>query len=333
MFICIGCSSVVQPSVEEPPAPEYIPDEGYNDLLYDSAGGGSNTMTPHAPLAENPRGFQLQTGSEIYSTEDQADDQKNPDNDDPLYKSNRIRSREGRFGVSAPVMNINHDTLRDFRLGKSFHSRDIKNARIYVDIEKTEGGKHYYQGEVTFSYNDSGAGKVPYTEFSSGQGDSAKYNVWFSKNGQNIFHGFFQENEGSLVLVVDRQTRVLQNPDNSNNLNPENLRGGSIWIMMFRTTFRGATSCSNRNQYYVSDYNKRLGYGVERLPSVNQLPVKCWFKTIGPYDCRTWRVGRGVDTFRAIEPDGNCYTKLGDFEGLDITEAFNVEDFSNLAIY
>lgn len=331
IFVCVF---LIQCFEEEFPTPTYSQEEGYNDLGQpDGIGAGGNTVTPNAPVANNASGFQPQAGNETYSTEDREDDKNNPNNDDPLYKSNNIRSREGRWGTSAPVMSFNHDALEDFRLGRPFSSRDIKNMRIYVDLEKSGGSRPYYQGIVTLSYNDSGSGNVPYARFSSGQDDNARYNVWFRDSGENVFHGFFQENEGALILVVDRQTRVLQSPDDGDNFNPDNLRGGSIWIMMFRTTFRGATSCSNHSQLYVSDYNKGLPFGVERLPLVSQLPVKCWFKTIGPYDCRTWRTDRGVDTFRAVEPDDNCYMKLGDFEGLDITEAFSVEDFSNLAIH
>ena len=328
IFVCVF---LIQ-CFEETPVPTYSKDEGYNDLEpYDGVGGGSNTVTPHAPVANNTRGFQPQTGSEVYSTEDEEDDKNNPDND-PLYKSDNIRSREGRYGTSAPVVSFDYDTLEDFRLGRPFRSTDIKNMRIYVDMERAGGSRAYYQGKVTLSYNDSRSG-VPYTQFSSGQDDNAQYNIWFRKSGKEVFHGFFQENEGSLILVVDRQTKLLQNPDDSNSVNPDNLRGGSIWVMMFRTTFRGATSCSNHSQPYISEYNKNLLFNVEPLPTLSQLPVKCWFKTIGPYDCRTWRTDRSVDTSRAVEPDDNCYAKLGDFEGLDITEAFNVGDFSNLVIH
>ena len=328
VFICV----VLIQCFEESPTPTYSQAEGYNDLTPDGVGGGSShTVTPHAPAANNAGGFQPQAGTDDYSTADQDDDESNPNNDDPLYKSDNIRSREGRWGISAPVIRFNSNTLEEFRLDESFRSRDIKNMRVYVALQKADGP--YYQGRVTLSYNDAGRRKVPFTQFSSGSDENAQYNAWFRAGSKRVFHGFFQENEGALILVVDRQTRVLRNADDNNNVNPDNLRGGSIWIMMFRTTFRGATSCSNHSQPYISHYNDGLSYGVERLPLVSDLPVKCWFKRIGPYDCRTWRTDQGVDTFRAVEPDDNCYAKLGDFEGLDITKAFNVRDFSNLAIH
>ena len=323
VFICFFFIQCIETSE---PAPSST-----NDLVnMGGVGGGSHTVTPDSPPANNARGFQPEAGTEVYSSEDKEDDVKNPDNDDPLYKSDRIRSREGRWGISAPVVSFNQNVLEDFRLGNPFRSRDIGNMRIYVDMEKAGAGA-YYEGSVTLSYNDSER-NVPYTQFYSGENDNARYNIWFRKNGKIAFHGFFQENEGSLILVVDRQTRVLQNPDDSNSDNPDNLRGGSIWIMMFRTTFRGTTSCSNRSQSYISEYNRSLSPFEERLPLLSELSVKCWFKTLGPYDCRTWRSGDSVDPFKAIEPDDNCYAKLGDFEGLDIPEAFNVRDFNNLVI-
>ncbi|MCB0411829.1 MAG: hypothetical protein KDD22_04845, partial [Bdellovibrionales bacterium] len=48
----------------------------------------------------------------------------------------------------------------------------------------------------------------------------------------------------------------------------------------------------------------------------------CWFISLGPYDCRAWTDGNGVDSDKAVLPD-NGYKKLGDFEGLNLKKAFN----------
>ncbi|MCB0406617.1 MAG: hypothetical protein KDD34_00355, partial [Bdellovibrionales bacterium] len=60
------------------------------------------------------------------------------------------------------------------------------------------------------------------------------------------------------------------------------------------------------------------------LPGFGSPRTYCWFISIGPYDCRTWKNGYGVDTTRAINPDSD-YKLLGSFQGLNINDAFNDE--------
>ena len=57
---------------------------------------------------------------------------------------------------------------------------------------------------------------------------------------------------------------------------------------------------------------------------------KCWRISDGPYDCRTWRKGKGVHTYQAIEPDDDCYEKMAEFEGLHVPDAFNVNSAEEL---
>ena len=336
-FFFFSCICVLfiqcQPNTQQRQSTEAPPPGGGAAAAQPADGANTNAtegdaVSPEAPPANNLQGFIPETGQLQYSRSDEADDSSSNSND-PLYKSSAIRSREGRWGSSAPMKSFDSEVLEDYRLGNPFNSRHIKNMRVYVDMEQAGSDRRYYSGKVTISYNDSQAKQIRFTRFYSGEGDNAKYNVWFRKNNKLVFHGFFQENEGSLILVVDRQTRVLRDPDAART-NPDNLRGGSVWIMMFKTTFSGATSCTNQGQDYVSVYNKNLPFGAEKLLTVNQLKHKCWFKTRGPYDCRTWRHGNTVNTFQAVEPNDRCYSKLGEFQGLDIPSAFNVRDFNNL---
>lgn len=51
-------------------------------------------------------------------------------------------------------------------------------------------------------------------------------------------------------------------------------------------------------------------------------PTYCWFVSFGPYDCRAWPLGWGVNTTAGVYPD-NGYTRLGTFSGVPTTSAFN----------
>ncbi len=237
-----------------------------------------------------------------------------------------VSENEAKWGTSAPITITNSLIFEDFRLGVPVNSmNDIQNLRVYVKLGKVSGQK-YYAGRVTIAYEDYGREK-PFRNisFQSGNGANAKYNVWLKKTK---FHGFFQENNGALILVIDRITSIRPNPDAPAVMS----YGGSIWTMQFRTTFRGQNSCNNRDQKYVFQYNQNPP-GGELIPMLSERNRKCWFLTIGPFDCRTWRHGKGVNTFKAVEPDDNCYSKLGTFEGLDIPKAFGVSAISNLATY
>ena len=274
-------------------------------------------------------------------------------NDDcPLCKSPQVLELEEKHGTSAPVTITNRNAFEDFRLGVPINSMDdIEDPRVYVKLNKT--GSNYYGGDATILYWDydrNPTGDKPRgAKLSSGNGDDARYNVWFRKNGKSNYHGFFQENAGSIILVIDSKTPVVTDPDNPA---PNILYSGSIWNMQFRMTFRNRNSC-NSDQIYVEHYIKAQsnfcsGKGSPPPPpfdpstdcqSDNQFtPLsgrnkKCWEFDTGPFDCRTWRSGNGVATFKAVTPDDSCYTKLGTFQGLDILKAFGVSKMSDIRVH
>jgi hypothetical protein len=147
----------------------------------------------------------------------------------------------------------------------------------------------------------------------SGVSDSS-LNKWFVSNGQQVFHGIYQDTAGAIVLVVDS---VLSQGDGGGS----SILGGSIWFQNFGYT------------------NAAQGPNL-----------MCWEIRIGPYDCRTFLQG-GVDAkydkavvagTSSVEPttrtlggdatnpyggsfsgDRPKYTKLGTFSGLLRSEAFN----------
>jgi len=269
-------------------------------------------------------------------------DQKNQDNQDntnkdPFYKSPDVLANERSWGTSAAIAITNNNAFTDFRLGEIVNSMDdIEELRLYAQLNKVNK-QAYYEGDITIAYWDHARENKPFRriQFSSGRGANAKYNIWFKRNdNKNYFHGFFQERPrggypiaGSIIIVIDKPTPVVQNPDTPST---QVLYDGSIWSMQFRTTFNNQNSCNNHAQQYVHDYNKNA-WG-EKILTLEERGRQCWFITTGPFDCRTWRNGNGINPFKAIEPDDNCYAKIGTFQGLDILKAFGVNNFNELEV-
>ena len=156
------------------------------------------------------------------------------------------------------------------------------DIRVNVNLEKYGNG---YGGHVTISYVDNGYQETGY--FTSGSSDKeVKYNVWFHKSGKYAYHGFFEDFLGGIVLVIDEWI------DLGDGAGPDDKVGGSVWF-------------------------KNFGFTYAPHP-----PTRCWFVSLGPYDCRAWKTDRAVDTTRAINPDSG-YQKLGTFSGMSLKEAFN----------
>ena len=240
-------------------------------------------------------------------------------------KNNIVLENEARWGTSAPLTIRDSLVFEDFRLGEPVNSMgDIANLRVYVRLSKVSG-QRYYAGIITVAYQDYGRTNKPNRRirFQSGTGSNARYNIWLN---QDSFHGFFQEDLGALIFVIDDTTEVDCGPDRDDSIT---LYSGSIWTMQFRTTFRRQNSCNNHDQQYVFQYNQNP-IGGERIPTLSERNRKCWFLTNGPFDCRTWRQGNGVNTVRDVEPDDSCYSRLGTFEGLDIKKAFGVNSISDI---
>ncbi len=171
------------------------------------------------------------------------------------------------------------------------------NFKMNVNVSDIGSGR--YGGVVQISYYDNGNYYNGY--FATGTGTvqtsyknidtgkpTAEFNQWFASGGKQVFHGFFQDQYGAVVLVVDDS---LTSGDGGL---PSEVNG-SIWFKNFTPTY------------------------------ASQSPEKCWFIQIGPYDCRTF-VGSngGVDTTSALYPSSaNGYVRLGTFTGLNVKSAFN----------
>lgn len=155
-----------------------------------------------------------------------------------------------------------------------------------------------FAGYVTVSYNDNG---IQHSDpLYSGVGSDTRYNLWYTDpgTGKQIFHGFFEDEPpsypetttaGGVILVLDHNDSF--NPGDGQPLGQS--WSGSLWF---------------RN------------YNVGTFPKP---PTRCWFISLGPYDCQSWTSGgTTVNPTLAIYPDSG-YQRLGTFSGLDIRSAFN----------
>lgn len=187
---------------------------------------------------------------------------------------------------------------RNQRLGELFFNDPINspvNIRVGVSLAPQGSG---YGGEVWIKFEDGGrtreASLSTYHPYSNAS-DTSK-NIWFQFNGKTVFHGFFQDAYGAIVLVVDNAVSLGDGT-------PAELVGGEIWFQNFG------------DAWYPQGPNKM-----------------CWQIRNGdadtvPYDCRTFMNGGDVHTTQALYPDTHgegrpAYKRLGKFSGLLRSAAF-----------
>lgn len=208
------------------------------------------------------------------------------------------------------LSNVSTSTLRNFFFKNP--PNNPQNIRVIVELGS---GTSNVAGEIRVQFDDNGVTRQavltsqhPYSGISD-----ASLNKWFTYNGQQVFHGIYQDSAGSVVLVIDS---MLSQGDGGGSA----ILGGSIWFQNF-----GYTNAAQ---------------GPNKM---------CWEIQIGPYDCRTFLQG-GVDarydravvsTTSSLEPttrtlggdatntyngsfggDRPKYQKLGTFSGLLMSEAF-----------
>lgn len=183
-----------------------------------------------------------------------------------------------QYGANAPL------NITSMNLMGEYTGRPMYNPQqIEINLNLKKYGNSY-GGTVRISYSDYGQRYQGF--FTSGHSaEETKYNIWFTKNGKQVWHGFFEDYLGSIIVVIDKKTDLGDGGS-------ESKVSGSVWF-------------------------KNFGYTYAPRP-----PAWCWFVSLGPYDCRAWKSGEGVNTTASIYPD-NGYKKLGSFEDMDLQDAFN----------
>lgn len=175
--------------------------------------------------------------------------------------------------------------------------RDLSNpTNIKVNVTLDDFGGGAIGGYVKIAYDDNGRRVVG--TFSAGEHkQDAKFNRWFNASGEEVFHGFFEDNFGAIVLVVD-EVLDLGDGGSFNQVN------GSIWFKNHRITADTGPNPSN-----------------SCLPGLGCPNTRCWFVKDGPYECRAFVINDEIFTTSRVYPD-NGYKKLGSFFGLDRAIAF-----------
>jgi len=138
------------------------------------------------------------------------------------------------------------------------------NVKLNVNLIDVGNGK--FAGQVKLAYDDAGQHYEGYFVAGSGTNQSfssmgtnrdvglfhAEYNYWFNNNTN--FSGYFQDNYGAIVLVIDQ---IVNQGDGQSGA----YVSGSVWFKNFTKTM--------------------APQGTERY---------CWFIYDGPYNCRSQTV-------------------------------------------
>lgn len=165
-----------------------------------------------------------------------------------------------------------------------------------ISVNLSDAGSYHYAGTIKISYTDNGqrnegvfeAGSGTNMSFSNGRDNGeleSKYNYWFNSGGKVVFSGFFQDQFGSIILVID------------NTIDQGDGQGGGY--------VSGSVYFKNFTQSMATQSSYR----------------KCWFIYQGPYDCRSTQVINKSSLY-PVEAEG--YRKLGTFSGMSKSRAFNL---------
>lgn len=203
-------------------------------------------------------------------------------------------------GASVPLT-VDSLTVLNTYVG-SHPINNPSNIRAYIELYDNGTGRfggqikigYYDNGQLytgTFtSQNPTGPGynRISYKNWYVGLADS-EFNQWFTFGNQMVFHGFFQDSYGAIVLVIDGGI-------NQGDGGGSTQLSGKIYFKNFRIAPAPQYQGGNGEQ--------------------------CWFLLPpSPYECGSFKSGERVYTTSALYPtDG--YTRLGSFTGLDRSKAF-----------
>ncbi len=188
------------------------------------------------------------------------------------------------FGGAANFVFENVDVYRQYTGRYIGALSEISNVMINLNLVRFGNS---YGGTTTLRYKYQNTTFEGF--FTAGhRAEATQYNIWFKKNDKNVWHGFFEDFMGGLIVVLHKTASL------DDGFQVGDKVGGTVYFKNFVKT--GAP----------------------------HPPTYCWFVSIGPFDCRAWKEGDGVNTTKAVHPqtpDG--YTKLGTFSDLNVFNAFN----------
>lgn len=190
------------------------------------------------------------------------------------------------FGGTSQFVFDSADVFRQYTGRYINNLSQINNVRVNLNLDKYGSS---YGGTVTIRYNSGINGQIYEGFFTSGHdAASTQYNIWFTQNGNKVWHGFFEDYRGAVVVVIDNVVETV-----SSGTTTSRLGSGSVWFKNFDVQ----------------------GYAVHP-------PHYCWFQVGGVFDCRAWKTASGVNTTAGLYPDSG-YVRLGTFQNVDLKKAFN----------
>jgi hypothetical protein len=200
-------------------------------------------------------------------------------------------------------------------LNEYVQSRPInnpQNMKINVKLNDVGGGR--FDGHVKLGYYDTGSYYIGIfkTTYSGSQYQptptspvlkdqtfknayrgmvNAQFNNWFMSGGTKVFHGFFQDRLGAVILVIT-----------------------------------GGTDLGDGGGY--SDVNGEIWFKNFAVAPAAQSPTQCWFQFApSPYRCGAfYSCGNdggscAINSTTSLQP-GNGYKRLGTFQSLNKVKAF-----------
>lgn len=289
-----------------------------NNCAQPIPGSGGSTRGGTTPPTTNPPPSSLKGGGSYFYPSTSSENQITDDEDNVFYKSSDVVDYEQELGTSAPLIKekIIRSGFRELRCGDPINDMDeIEELRLYVKLEKIDDTNPVqYGGTVSIRYKEDGTDRGVVLDFNNGPGNlkkNTRQNIWRKVGSQNVFYAVFQETDSTLAIVIDRVTPSAceQNTDCD-----YVVYGGSVWVRTFRLN---ADTTGHARQSYICKLKQN---NVPRVlpPFPSEKP--CWRIKRGPYDCRpNWQSSE--NTFHPTRK----FHKVGDFEGLNLKEAFRVD--------
>lgn len=176
-----------------------------------------------------------------------------------------------------------------------FVMRPLNNpTKIQLNVNLEDWGDGAFGGTIRVAYEDEKKYKI--NEFRAGKDEfDVQHNVWFEDDGDEVFHAFFEDEYGAVILVVDGTT------DLGDGIQSGKL-SGSIWYKNFQ-------------------HSDAPNPSYECLPGFGCPDTRCWFIEIGPYECRSFLVNDEIRTTSMVYPN-NDFKILASFSQLIREDAF-----------
>ncbi len=221
---------------------------------------------------------------------------------DDSRETDVARGSEWMEGATAPLA---HDSLSVF--SNYVASHPLNNPTdLRISVKTYDVGSNRYAGKVMISYFDNNqyytgtfltedAVVARNTSHGHDYSPYAVYNKWFIRDGKPVYHGFYSDLYGAVMLIVDQ-------------------------------------SIDQGDGAGASEYAGEIWYKNFAIARTEQGYIPCQFVEVGPYDCRTFLTGsESLTTTSALYPSESTYPsgggargwkRLGRFSGLKASRAF-----------